>query len=148
MTNAKLFKVNIGDRDSDGTTFVVSANDWDNDRYYVHTDRHDYDMDAFSDVRPAAVIELPEPEKSLLGDTWSPKGSSGRGIRIAEAQLDDLIAVGALAMAVKLKLTETPTLAQDLTAVLTNARSIDPKLIDAVARLRIANTAKKITFAE
>ncbi|WP_280404721.1 hypothetical protein [Nocardia brasiliensis] len=148
MTNAKLFKVNIGDRDSDGKTFVVSANDEDSDRYYVQTDCHDYYFDEFSDVRAAAVVELPETEKSLLGDTWSPKGSSGRGIRIAESQLDDLIAVGALAMAVKLKLAETPTLAQDLTAVLANARSIDPKLIDAVARLRIANTAKKITFAE
>ncbi|RBO91363.1 hypothetical protein [Nocardia puris] len=143
---ATLLEATIADQREGGATFVVSEADDRGERYFVRTDSHDWDYDAFVNARRAAVIELPDAERSPLGGTWYPKGSEGRGIRIATDQVDDLIAVGALAMAIKLQLSAPPTLTEDLTAILTNPRTQDPAIDAAIERVRTAWAAGRITL--
>ncbi|MEV0759604.1 hypothetical protein [Nocardia sp. NPDC050435] len=100
---------------------------------------------AFENIRRAAVVSLPTPRRDMSG-YWRAEGSVG-GPAMHGSELDYYIQLGALAMAVKLKEAETPTLAEDLALVLKgSAANRNPAVVAAVERLQTAQTDLKISF--
>ncbi|MBF6085144.1 hypothetical protein IU485_27610 [Nocardia cyriacigeorgica] len=151
MADSKLFTVTIGEDPSTGLPCTVAAMDVYGNRHYVRHDRVNYGTAAFGigKARKGAAIEIPEVERTGIGSRhWRAKGSPSGAVAIPESELDRLITIGAIAMAVKLELAKVPTLDQDLDSVLESLEyDDDTDIRDAVARLRAARTAKKLTVS-
>ncbi|MEV2222673.1 hypothetical protein AB0E01_22675 [Nocardia vinacea] len=140
MTEQKFPVIEIGEGPYNGATYALSAPSKAGERHGVHIQDDDYDVGTFNNIRKAVAVELPEavrkPKVDGKGHYWA--CTIGGRIRIpAESRLDDLIETGMAALAVKLKIAETPTLANDLDTVLTHSRlaSNAGPLRDAAERL-------------